>query len=83
MNLVQPLQDPLSTFLTYLPQLVGAVVILIVGYLVAKTLQAVSSRLLQSIGFNRWMERGGIKQFFDRAQTRETPASVLGKSASW
>ncbi len=83
MNLVQPLQDALSTFLTYLPQLVGAVVILIVGYLVAKTLQAVSSRLLQSIGFNRWMERGGIKQFFDRAQTRETPASVLGKLVFW
>ena len=83
MNLVQPLQEALSTFLTYLPQLVGAVVILIVGYLVAKILQAVTGRGLQSIGFNRWMERGGIKQFFDRAQTRETPASVLGKLVFW
>jgi small-conductance mechanosensitive channel len=29
------------------------------------------------------MERGGIKQFFDRAQTRETPATVLGKLVFW
>jgi small-conductance mechanosensitive channel len=29
------------------------------------------------------MERGGIKQFLDRAQTRETPATVLGKLVFW
>ncbi len=83
MNFVQPLQDALSTFLSYLPQLLGAVVILIVGYLVAKVLQAVTGRVLQSIGFDRWMERGGIKQFFDRTQTNQTPVSILGKLVFW
>ena len=38
MNFVQPLQDALSTSLSYLPQLLGAVVILMVGSLVAKVL---------------------------------------------
>jgi small-conductance mechanosensitive channel len=80
---VQPLQDALSTFLTYLPQFVGAVVILLVGYLVAKLLQAVIVRVSRSIGFNRWLERGGIRQFLDQAQTRQTPASVLGKLVFW
>ena len=79
MNFVQPPQDALSTFLSYLPQLLGAVVILIVGSLVAKVLQAVVGWMLQSIGFDRWMERGGIKQFFDRTRTSQTPASLLGK----
>jgi small-conductance mechanosensitive channel len=79
----QPLQDALSKFLTYLPQLVGAIVILIVGYLVAWILQRVVARLLQAVGFDGWMEHGGIKQFFDRAQTRETPATVLGKLVFW
>ena len=85
--MIQPLQDALqnalSKFLGYIPQLIGAVVILIVGYLVAKLLQAVVDRVLRSIGFDRWMERGGIKQFFDQAQTRETPASVLGRLVFW
>ena len=49
----------------------------------AKVLQAVVGRLLQSIGFDGWMERGGIKQFFDRAQTRQTPASILGELVFW
>ncbi len=29
------------------------------------------------------MEKGGIKQFFDRSQTRQTPVSILGKLVFW
>src|ERR671939_1947374 len=82
-TLFQPLQNALSTFLSYLPQLVGAIVILIIGYIVAKVLQAVVGRVLQSIGFDGWMEKGGIKQFFDRAQTNYTPATVIGRLVFW
>ncbi len=82
-TLFQPLQNALSTFLSFLPQLVGAIVILIIGYIVAKVLQAIVGRVLQGVGFEGWMERGGIKQFFDRAQTNYTPATVLGKLVFW
>src|SRR5918997_1038453 len=82
-TLVQPLQNALSTFLSYLPQLVGAIIILIVGYIVAKVLQAVVGRILQGVGFDGWMERGGIKQFFDRAQTNYTPATIIGMLVFW
>jgi small-conductance mechanosensitive channel len=81
--MIESLQNALSTFLEYIPQLLGAIVILIVGYIIAKILQAVVSRVLKAVGFDNWMERGGIKQFFDRAQTRETPATVLGKLVFW
>src|ERR671920_550064 len=79
----QPLQDALSAFFSYLPQLIGAIVILIVGYVVARALQAIVGRVLQGIGFDRWMERGGIKQFFDRAETNQTPVSILGALVFW
>src|SRR5918992_251417 len=79
----QLLQDALSAFFSYIPQLIGAIVILIVGYVVARVLQAVVGRVLQGIGFDRWMERGGIKQFFDRAQTNQTPATILGALVFW
>jgi small-conductance mechanosensitive channel len=79
----QPLQEAISVFLSYIPQLIGAIVILIVGYIIAKVLQAVLGRVLQAIGFDRWMERGGIKQFFDRAETNQTPHSILGKLVFW
>src|SRR5918993_2803223 len=81
--MVESLRNALDVFLSYIPQLIGAIIILIVGYIVARVLQAVVSRVLQSIGFDGWMEKGGIKQFLDRAQTRETPATVLGTLVFW
>jgi hypothetical protein len=66
-----------------LPQLLGAIIILIIGYIVAKILQAVVGRVLKSVGFDGWMEKGGIKQFFDRAQTSYTPATVIGRLVFW
>ena len=56
---------------------------MIVGYIVAKLLQAVVTRVLGAIGFERWMERGGIRQFFERAETRQTPTSILGTLVFW
>jgi small-conductance mechanosensitive channel len=79
----QPLQDALSTFFSYIPQLIGAIVILVIGYVIASVLRAVVGRVLQGIGFDSWMERGGIKQFFDRAETDQTPASILGALVFW
>jgi small-conductance mechanosensitive channel len=83
MDVLQSLQNTLDRFLEYIPQLIGAIIILVIGYIVARVLKAVVARVLQGIGFDNWMERGGIKQFFDRAQTRETPATVLGTLVFW
>src|ERR671916_1255704 len=81
--MIQSLQEGLSTFFSYVPQLIGAILILIVRYILAKLLQAVVTRLLGAIGFEHWMERGGIKQFFERAETRQTPTSILGALVFW
>ena len=83
MNLLQPLENAISVFLSYIPQIIGAIIILIVGYIIAKVLQALVTRLLRGVGFEDWMERGGVKQFFDRAQTDHTPSSILGMVVFW
>src|SRR3712207_3483333 len=81
--IIDGLREGLGTFLSYIPQIIGAIIILIIGYIIAVVLQKVVARILQAVGFDGWMERGGIKQFFDRAQTRETPATVIGKLVFW
>src|ERR671913_1256271 len=81
--MIDSLRAGLEAFFAFVAQLIGAIVILVVGYIGAKILQAVVARVLKAVGFDGWMERGGIKQFFDRAQTRETPATVLGKLVFW
>jgi small-conductance mechanosensitive channel len=77
------LSDGLGAILGALPALIGALVILVVGFIIAKVLQGIVTRVLQSMGFEGWMESGGIKQFFDRSQTNQTPLSILGKLIFW
>src|SRR5215212_633009 len=79
----QSRSEGLAAILGALPALIGAIVILLVGFIIAKVLQGIVTRVLQSMGFEGWMKSGGIKQFFDRSQTNQTPLSILGKLIFW
>jgi small-conductance mechanosensitive channel len=81
--ITQSLSDGLGAILGALPALIGALLILVIGFIIAKVLQGVVTRVLQSMGFEGWMESGGVKQFFERSQTRQTPLSILGKLVFW
>jgi len=43
-------------------EIIGAIVIFIVGYFVAKSLAAAIDKILHRVGFDRMIERGGIKK---------------------
>ena len=77
------LSQGLGSILGALPALIGALVILVIGFIVAKILQGVVTKALEAMGFQGWMEQGGIKQFFDNSQTNQTPLSILGKLVFW
>src|SRR5919112_643052 len=79
----QSLSDGIGAILGALPALIGAIIILVIGFIIAKVLQGVVTRVLKSMGFEGWMESGGIKQFFERSQTQQTPLSILGKLIFW
>ena len=81
--LTRSLSDGLGAILGALPALIGALIVLVIGFIIAKVLQGIVTRVLGSMGFEGWMESGGIKQFFDRSQTNQTPLSILGKLVFW
>lgn len=82
-SFTQPLQNSFSTFMRYIPQLIGALIILIIGYLVAKAFGWLVTKLLEKVHFNQTMERANVQQFLDRAGTGLTPSALLGKVVFW
>ncbi len=50
-----------SNVATFVPKFVVFLIILIVGYIVAKAIAKILSRVLTRVGFDRVIERGGIK----------------------
>ena len=57
-----------SNVATFVPKLVVFLIILIVGYLVAKAIAKILSRVLSRVGFDRLVERGGVKAALDRSK---------------
>jgi hypothetical protein len=54
--------DGFRDIATFVPKLIGFLLILIVGYLIAKLVAKVVDKLLERAGFDRAVERGGVKK---------------------
>src|SRR5215475_5321048 len=66
-----------------LPALVGALVILFAGYLLAKVLQRLTERGLRRIRLNQLLERGGVIKAVERSGTHINPTRVLANLVFW
>lgn len=62
MNFVQALQDALAAVIAFVPLALLFLLILIVGLIVAKLISKGLEKLLEKVGFDRLVERGGIKK---------------------
>jgi Conserved TM helix len=83
LNIYEPFQDALSTLLSYVPRLLGAIAVLLVGYFIAKFIGAVVARVLTKVGFDGAMQRAGVTAFLRRSGTELTPSGTLAKVVFW
>lgn len=58
-----PFEDMLTGFLNFIPKLVGAALIFLVGWLVAKIIRTILTKFLESIGTDRMADRFKISSF--------------------
>jgi hypothetical protein len=70
-----------SNVVTFVPKLAAALVIILVGYLVAKVVAGVLNKVLERVGFDRAVERGGIKRALERS--KYDPSDILAKIVYW
>ncbi|MGH7625813.1 MAG: mechanosensitive ion channel [Gemmatimonadaceae bacterium] len=77
------LQNSFLQVADYVPALIGALVILFAGYLLAKLIARGVDRLLARMGLNRWLERGGVLDAVERTGWRRAPSRLLGTIVFW
>lgn len=73
----QGIEDAFSGVASFVPKLLGFLVILIIGYFVAKLLAKVVDGILEKVGFDRAVERGGIGNALSRSDM--DASDILGK----
>lgn len=74
----QPLENALTTLVTYLPRVLGALVILIIGYIIARLIRAAIARLLNRFDLDRRLTEGQGGQYVERFSPQGSPAQLVG-----
>ena len=70
-----------SDVATFVPKLVVALLILLIGWFVAKALAGILNKVLERVGFDRVVERGGVRQVL--ARSRYDASDILAKLVFW
>jgi hypothetical protein len=81
--LLEPIRTSLHQIGTFLPRVLLAIVILIVGWLLAKAVRFAIVRSLHAINFNVITEKAGIEDFMRRGGSDLDTIRVLGALVYW
>ena len=80
-DLQRGLEDAWASIATFLPKLVGFLVILLIGYIIAKVLSRVVDGLLERVGFDGWVQRGSLRTAFERSSF--DPSDIVALVVFW
>jgi hypothetical protein len=80
---VDPVKAMLVKVMGYIPSLAGAIVILLVGWLLAKLLEAVVVRVLKAIKLDMVSDKAGIAKVLSQGEIRMSLSELLGAVVYW
>ncbi len=80
---VESSQQFLNEIASALPKIIGALLILIIGWIIAKLLKRLFVRLLKLVKFNYLTEKSGIDKFLKEGGTKVNAIDVIGTLIYW
>jgi hypothetical protein len=73
----------LSNFLSFLPALIGAVIILVLGWILSGILAALIEKGLKRLGFEKASQSAGIAGFIEKSGSGWTASKVVAEIVKW
>jgi len=80
---VQALQGLWQAFLNFIPALVGAIIIFVIGWFIAIGIGKLITEILKRVRFNQIFERGGWKTALEKAEIKVDAAGFIGAIIKW
>jgi hypothetical protein len=75
--------EALQNFLGFLPALVGAILVLVLGWIISGFLAGLIERGLKGVGFERAADSTGINGFIERGGSGWTASRVVAEIVKW
>ena len=82
-NVGDSAQTALDSFFGFLPKLVGFILVLAIGWIVAKVVKTAVTKLLQKVGLDKALHSGTTGQYVDRIAPDTSPSRLIGSLAYW
>src|SRR3954453_3663205 len=76
-------QKGLDAFFAFVPKLVGFLIVLLIGYIIARVVKGIVTKLLEKVGVDRALHSGSTGQYVNRVAPDLRPSSVIGSLAFW
>jgi hypothetical protein len=83
MDLGERTQLMWASIVAFLPNLLGAILILLIGLIVAKLLEKATDALLERLHFDDALDRGGVNRALARTGTKLDPSSLVARLVFW
>ena len=83
MLVVYPLKEMLAKVASFIPTLVGALLILVFGYIVAKVIRDLVHQLLKAIRLDSIADRAGISDVLNKGGLKATASGLLSDLVYW
>ena len=82
-NVGDSVQTALDSFFGFLPKLIGFIIVLAIGWIVAKVAKTAVTKLLQTVGLDKALHSGTTGQYVDRIAPDTSPSRLVGSLAFW
>jgi hypothetical protein len=79
----EPLEGFLNRFILFLPNLISAILLLIIGLFMGWLTRKILSRLLMILKIDEFSERHGINNILIKGGIKEKPSSLAGRFTGW
>jgi Mechanosensitive ion channel, conserved TM helix len=82
-EIAQSLQRGLDSLIAFIPNLVGCLIILFIGYVIARLVKAAVTKLLEKVGLDRALSGSPAGEYVERASPGARPSRLVGLVAFW
>ena len=82
-HIANSIQKALDSLLGFIPNILGFLIILLVGYLIARVIKTVVAKLLEKVGVDRALHESSAGQYVERVSPDAHPSRLIGAVAFW
>ena len=82
-QIADSIQQGLDSLLGFIPNIIGFLVILVIGYFIAKLVKGIVARLLEKVGLDRTLHHSDAGKYVEKVSPGASPARLIGTVAFW